>query len=96
MADGQASPRAQSTVDELRTSIQGFEPQTAAESVLYAQMLTKIDDLYENREIRLLETQAAVPPFVWVVLLITGILMWPSPISSTESRPGCTCLGSRR
>ena len=74
MAKGQTSSRAQSAAEELRRSIQELEPQTTAESALYSQMLTKIDDLYENRENRLLETQEGVPPFVWVVLLITGIL----------------------
>jgi ABC-type multidrug transport system fused ATPase/permease subunit len=74
MADGQASSRAQSAVEELRGSIQEYEPQTTAESALYSQMLTKSDDLYENRELRLLETKEGVPPFVWVVLVITGIL----------------------
>ena len=71
MAKGQTSSRAQSAAEELRRSIQELEPQKSA---LYSQMLTKIDDLYENRENRLLETQEGVPPFVWVVLLITGIL----------------------
>jgi uncharacterized protein YoaH (UPF0181 family) len=74
MAKGQTSSHAQSTVEELRRSIQEFEPQTTAESALYSRMLTKIDDLYENRENRLLETQEGVPPYVWVVLVITGII----------------------
>jgi uncharacterized protein YoaH (UPF0181 family) len=75
MADGQSSSRAQNTVAELRRSIQEFEPQTTAEAAIYSQMLTKSDDLYENRELRLLETKEGVPVFVWVVLVITGILM---------------------
>jgi uncharacterized protein YoaH (UPF0181 family) len=74
MADGQASSHAQSTVEELRRSIQEFEPQTMAESDRYTQMLTKVDELSENRETRLLQTKAGVPLFVWGVLLITGIL----------------------
>jgi uncharacterized protein YoaH (UPF0181 family) len=74
MAGGQSSSHAQNTVEELRRSIQEVEPQTMAESALYAEMLTDVNDLYKNREARLLETKAGVPPFVWVVLLITGIL----------------------
>jgi Protein of unknown function (DUF4239) len=74
MADGQASSRAQSTAEELRGSILEFEPQTSTESEIYAQMLTDVNDLYKNRATRLLETEEGVPPFVWVVLVITGIL----------------------
>jgi hypothetical protein len=74
MAEGKTSSRAQSIVDELRTSILEFEPQTNAESAIDTQMLTDVHDLYKNRATRLLETKAGVPLFVWVVLLIMGIL----------------------
>lgn len=74
LAHGQSSSRAQSTVDELRVSIQKFEPQTLAELALYTQMLTQIDELYENRELRLLQSQGGVPPLVWMVLVTTGII----------------------
>jgi hypothetical protein len=74
MAVGQSSSGAQNTVKELRRSIQEYEPQTTAESAIYSQMLTKGDDLYENRELRLLEIEEGVPAFVWVVLVSTGIL----------------------
>jgi hypothetical protein len=74
LADGQASSHAQNTVDELRASIQKFEPQTLAELALYTQMLTNIDELYGNRELRLLESQEGVPPLVWMVLVFTGMI----------------------
>jgi uncharacterized membrane protein YeiB len=74
LAHGQASSHAQNTLDELRGNIQEFEPQTMAELALYTQMLTKIDELDENRELRLLQSQEGVPPLVWVVLVITGII----------------------
>ena len=74
MAKDQTSSRAQSAAEELRRSIQELEPQTTAESALYSQMLTKIDELDENRELRLLQSQEGVPPLVWVVLVITGMI----------------------
>lgn len=74
LAQGQASSHAQNTLDELRGNIQGFEPQTMAEQALYTQLLTKIDELDENRELRLLQSQEGVPPLVWVVLVMTGII----------------------
>jgi hypothetical protein len=53
----QASSYAQSTADDLRGWIQKFEPQTMGEMALYTQMLTRIDELYKNRELRLRESQ---------------------------------------
>ena len=74
LAHGQASPQAQNTADELRDSIQKLDPQTMGEQVLYMQMLTKVDELEENRGLRLLQSHEGVPPFLWIVLVGTGII----------------------
>jgi len=74
LAHGQASPQAQNTVDELRESIQKLDPQTMGEQTLYSQMLTKVDELEENRGLRLLQSNEGVPPLLWIVLVITGII----------------------
>ena len=74
LAHGQASPQAQNTADELRDRIQKLDPQTMAEQALYARMLTNVDELEENRGLRLLQSKEGVPPFLWIVLVITGII----------------------
>jgi cytochrome b subunit of formate dehydrogenase len=74
LAHGQASPQAQNTADELRDRIQKLDPQTMAEQALYARMLTNVDELEENRGLRLLHSNEGVPPFLWIVLVITGII----------------------
>jgi cytochrome b subunit of formate dehydrogenase len=74
LAHGQASPQAQNTADELRDRIQKLDPQTMAEQALYARMLTNVDELEENRGLRLLQSNEGVPPFLWIVLVITGII----------------------
>ena len=74
LAHGQASPQAQNTVDELRGSIQKLDPQTMGEQALYTRMLTNVDELEENRGLRLLQSNEGVPPFLWIVLVITGII----------------------
>ncbi len=74
LAHGQASPHAQSTADELQGSIQKFEPSTTAEEALYTQVLAKVIELEENREQRLLESHEGVPPILWSVLVIIGII----------------------
>ena len=74
LAHGQGSPQAQDTLDELGRSIQEFDPQTMGEQTLYSQMLTQVVTLEENRGLRLLESNEGVPPLLWIVLVITGIL----------------------
>ena len=74
LAHGQGSPRAQGTLDELRTSIQEFDPKTMGEQALYTQMLTQVVTLEENRGLRLQESNEGVPPLLWIVMVIAGIL----------------------
>jgi hypothetical protein len=74
LARGQASANAQNAADKLRESINQFEPQTMAEQELYARMLTKVDDLEENRGLRLLASQEGVPPLIWAAMVILGII----------------------
>jgi hypothetical protein len=74
LAQGQASANAQNAADKLRESIDEFEPQTMGEQELYARLLTKVDELEENRGLRLLASQEGVPPLIWAAMVILGII----------------------
>ncbi|MDQ3912144.1 MAG: DUF4239 domain-containing protein [Actinomycetota bacterium] len=74
LARGQASANAQNAADKLRESVDEFEPQTGGEQELYARLLTKADELEENRGLRLLASQAQVPPLIWAAMVILGII----------------------
>jgi hypothetical protein len=74
MEEGSASARTQKIGDELRRSVMGFEPGTGAEQALYAQGLTLAQDFDEYRALRLLEVREGIPPILWVVLILGGIL----------------------
>jgi hypothetical protein len=73
MRQGQESPRAGALADELRRSIQDFEPSTDAEQALYTQGLERVHDLEEDREVRLLNVREGLPPILWIALVILGI-----------------------
>ncbi len=73
MRQGQESPRAGALADELRRSIQDFEPGTDAERALYAQELDRVHDLNEDREARLLNAREGLPPILWIVLISIGV-----------------------
>jgi hypothetical protein len=69
MGEGQASSQAWAIVDELRRSIDGFEPSTSTEQTLHANQVTLVDDLLEDRRLRLLDSREGVPPVLWEILL---------------------------
>ncbi len=73
MRQGETSPRAGALADELRGSIQDFEPGTPAEQTLYSQGLERARDLDEAREVRLLNVREGLPLVMWIALASIGI-----------------------
>jgi hypothetical protein len=69
MGQGQESSQAWAIVEELRRSVDGLEPSTSREQALYAQEVTLVDDLMNDRRLRLLESREGLPPILWVILL---------------------------
>jgi len=70
MREGRTSPRAAELADELRESIQEFEPDESTEEALRSEGLTQLDDLDEARALRLLEVREGLPRIVWVVMIV--------------------------
>jgi hypothetical protein len=75
MEQGEASPRAWALVDEMRSSIYGFEPDTDAEQVRYDEGLELVRDLVDQRRLRLLAASEGIPYILWGVLLIGGVIV---------------------
>jgi hypothetical protein len=73
MQEGLSSPRAWALMDQLRQSLQGFEPSTSAEEEVYAHGLSRVHDLEEARRLRLLDANTHIPTILWVVLLAGGV-----------------------
>ena len=74
MRDGRTSSRAGKLADDLRGSIQVFEPGTESEKALRSEGLTRLDDLEQARALRLLEVREGLPRIIWVVLSVGGVL----------------------
>lgn len=77
LANGRASeqsPRAGALANELQESIQDIEPNTSAEQAIYAEALTRVGDLQSDREARLLQSHWGIPPELWAVLSVGGVL----------------------
>jgi amino acid transporter len=74
MREGRSSPRVEANLDELRQSVQHYEPHTDAQDALYAAALSAVDELEEDREFRLVAVNEGIPYIVWVVLVVGGVL----------------------
>src|SRR5215212_8379800 len=79
MAQGRSSPKAWDTLDELRGAILGLKPTTDAKQMGYDQMryeeiLEQLHDLGNARRERLLAAEQGLPPILWVVLILGGVI----------------------
>jgi hypothetical protein len=62
-------------LDDLRTSLQNFDPTTPEEQVVYEQGFERMRDLADARRDRLLEAKQGLPAILWVVLVTGGIVV---------------------
>jgi hypothetical protein len=69
MEQGQASSQAWAIVDELRRSVDRFEPSTSTEETLHDRQVTLVDDMMNDRRLRLLQSREGMPTILWITLL---------------------------
>ena len=75
LQQGHPSERAETLLGELRRSVVvDLHPRSDAQDALYAASLQELDDLEENRALRLLAAREGIPPILWVVLVVGGTL----------------------
>jgi hypothetical protein len=60
-------------VDDIRATLQGFEPGAPAEEALYAEGLDQVEELASARRMRLVEAEEGLPAVLWVVLISAGV-----------------------
>jgi hypothetical protein len=73
MAERKSSPEAWDAYSQLWRTYQRFQPQSESEKVWYAQSLTRLNELGDQRRLRLLSSRSeGVPSLMWVVLLGAG------------------------
>jgi hypothetical protein len=67
--------RAWVLIDDIRATIQGYEPRTAAGEQLYAEGLDQVQRLADARRTRLVAAEESLPTVLWVVLIVGGIVV---------------------
>jgi Protein of unknown function (DUF4239) len=75
MSQGRESERARSITDELRKSIDEFEPSTTAEQAVHEQLAERLVDMLDGRRLRLLDSQEDLPSILWVILVGSGLIV---------------------
>src|SRR5215218_4262123 len=70
----QSLPEGWDLIDDMRATLQGFEPRTAAEQELYAEGLDRISRFGDARRMRIVAAQEGIPGVLWVVLVFGGVV----------------------
>ena len=74
MEHTQATAQGWVLIDDIRASLQGYEPRNEAEQALYAQGLDQVQRLADARRTRLVQAEESIPTVLWVVLVAGGIV----------------------
>jgi hypothetical protein len=74
MEQTQATPRGWVLIDDIRSTLQGYEPRTEAGQELYAQGLDQVQRLADARRTRLVQAEEGIPSVLWVVLVVGGMV----------------------
>jgi hypothetical protein len=68
-----STPSGWTIIDDIRASLQEYEPRSQAEEQLYAKGLDQIEALNDARRMRLVAAEEGVPRVLWSVLIFGGM-----------------------
>src|ERR687893_497007 len=74
MEQTQETPRGWVLIDDIRSTLQGYEPRTEAGQEIYAQGLDQVQRLADARRTRLVQAEEGIPSVLWVVLIVGGMV----------------------
>jgi hypothetical protein len=72
--EGRESAGALRQMEALWSAMDRYEPNGEREAAIYAQLLDEIQDVNDERRMRLLASRHGIPPLVWAVLIGGGIM----------------------
>ena len=70
----QSLPEGWDLIDDMRATLQEFEPRTVAEQELYAEGLDRISRFGDARRMRIVAAQEGIPGVLWVVLVFGAVV----------------------
>jgi lipid-A-disaccharide synthase-like uncharacterized protein len=74
MLQGQLRPSGHGVIQQLWTAVLQARPATFSEQTSMNLTLTEISSMTEHRRMRELQSQAKLPPILWMVLILGGVI----------------------
>lgn len=75
LAEGKASPRVDEIAQRMRRTLLRLEPTTPKQEALYSAMIERVNAINSARRERLNEAHPSIPGFLWVGLVVGGVLV---------------------
>jgi uncharacterized protein DUF4239 len=72
MAHGESSPATAERYRQVWVGYYGYRPQGNQAQQYYGESVTRLNDLGEDRRLRLLSSKSSIPGLMWVMLVIGG------------------------
>ena len=73
MTQIRGTPSGWTIIDDIRASLQDYEPRTKSGEQLYAEGLDQIAELNDARRLRLVAAEEGIPGVLWAVLIFGGV-----------------------
>lgn len=74
MAEGDVSLHSNRAMAKLITAVYGMDEKSISSKAIYAESLTRLNNLAQYRRLRIFAGNNAVPPVIWLVLLVGGAI----------------------
>ncbi len=71
---GHESPDGLRHLDRLAGAVTTYEPSGDRESAIYAKLLDELQDVGDERRMRILASREGIPPLIWAVLIGGGVV----------------------
>ena len=70
MARGESSPVASAAYRRVWTAYYGFQPQNDRQHDFYAESITRLNELGQDRRLRVISSESSIPTIMWILLVV--------------------------
>jgi hypothetical protein len=74
MANGESSPETRQKYERIWAGYYGFHPRTERQHDFYTESISKLNELGEERRLRLISSAASIPWVMWVLLVVGAVI----------------------
>jgi hypothetical protein len=74
MAHGRSSPVTTEKYRLVWVGYYGYHPQTNQQARFYDESITRLNDLGQDRRLRVISSESSIPTVMWVMLVIGGVI----------------------